>query len=86
MKNLFLFLCIATISFVSCKSETNSSQSTEETATVEKNTNKGEPFPLTIGAFGATQSYPNAKMTSSDEFVNELIGSDINIILRSILA
>jgi hypothetical protein len=66
MKNLFLFLIITLVGFTSCQSEANSSQKTEEIAVVEKKADKPEPFPITIGAFGATQDYPDAKMTSMD--------------------
>jgi len=66
MKNLFLFLLLAVLGFTSCKSEVNSSQKAEETPVAEKKAEKTEPFPITIGAFGATQDYPDAKMTSMD--------------------
>jgi len=67
MKNLFLFLLIAALGFASCKSDTNSSQQTEDkTTTAETKAEKTEPFPITIGKFGATQQYPDAKMTLMD--------------------
>ena len=61
MKNLFLLFLLASVAFASCKSETNSSQKTEEAPAVEK---RAEDFPLTIGKFGATQDFPDATMTS----------------------
>ena len=66
MKNLFLFLFIAALGFASCKSEATSTQKTAETAVPEAQADKPESFPITIGAFDATQEFPNAEMTSMD--------------------
>ncbi len=66
MKNYFILLLIAAVSFASCKSDSSSSQKNEEVSTDMKKTEKSETFPITIGKFGATQEFPDATMTSMD--------------------
>jgi len=59
-------LFIAIIGLASCQSESKPAPTVEETPVAEKKVEKPSAASLTIGAFGATQAYPDAKMTSMD--------------------